>query len=103
MGDDGHAGPRSARGRRSSRILENVQWADWSPDGTRFLVVRDFGGMNRLEYPIGTPLYQTGGWIGHPRISPKGDLIAFADHPLQGDDSGALATVDLSGHVKVLR
>ena len=77
-------------------VLENVQWADWSPDGSNFLVVRDFGGMNRLEYPIGTPLYQTGGWIGHPRISPKGDLIAFADHPLQGDDSGALATVDLA-------
>ena len=83
-------------------VLENVQWADWSPDGSKFLVVRDFGGMNRLEYPIGTPVYQTGGWIGHPRISPKGDLIAFADHPLQGDDSGALATVDLSGHVKIL-
>ncbi len=71
-------------------VLEQVQWADWSPDGTGWLVVRDFGGMNRLEYPIGKPLYQTGGWIGHPRISPKGDLIAFADHPLQGDDSGAL-------------
>jgi Tol biopolymer transport system component len=83
-------------------VLENVQWADWSPDGSKFLVVRDFGGMNRLEYPIGTPLYQSGGWIGHPRISPKGDLIAFADHPLQGDDSGALATVDMSGHLKIL-
>ena len=83
-------------------VLENVQWADWSPDGSNFLVVRDFGGMNRLEYPIGKPVYQTGGWIGHPRISPKGDLIAFADHPLQGDDSGALAIVDLAGHVKIL-
>jgi len=79
-------------------VLENVQWADWSPDGSSFLVVRDFGGMNRLEYPIGKPLYQTGGWIGHPRISPKGDYIAFADHPLQGDDSGGLSIVDLAGH-----
>ncbi len=83
-------------------VLENVQWADWSPDGSTFAVVRDFGGMNRLEYPIGKPLYQTGGWIGHPRVSPKGDLIAFADHPLQGDDSGGLSVVDLSGHKKVL-
>jgi len=65
-------------------------------------VVRDFGGMNRLEYPIGKPLYQTGGWIGHPRVSPKGDLIAFADHPLQGDDSGGLSVVDLNGKKKVL-
>ncbi len=83
-------------------ILENVQWADWSPDGSSFLIVRDFGGMNRLEYPIGKPLYRTGGWIGHPRISSKGDLIAFADHPLQGDDRGTLSVVDLSGERKVL-
>ena len=83
-------------------VLENVQWADWSPDGSNFLVVRDFGGMNRLEYPIGKPLYQTGGWIGHPRVSPKGDFIAFADHPLQGDDSGGLSVVDLAGHKRKL-
>jgi len=83
-------------------VLENVQWADWSPDGSNFAVVRDFGGMNRLEFPIGKPLYQTGGWIGHPRVSPKGDLIAFADHPLQGDDSGGLSVVDLAGNKKVL-
>jgi len=83
-------------------VLENVQWADWSPDGSSFAVVRDFGGMNRLEYPIGKPLYETGGWIGHPRVSPKGDLIAFADHPLQGDDSGGLSIVDLNGKKKVL-
>ncbi len=83
-------------------VLENVQWADWSPDGSNFAVVRDFGGRNRLEYPIGKPLYQTGGWIGHPRVSPKGDLVAFADHPLQGDDSGALSVVDLNGNRKVI-
>ncbi len=56
--------------------------------------------MNRLEYPVGKVLYQTGGWIGHPRISPDGKLIAFADHPLQGDDSGSLSIVDLDGHYK---
>jgi Tol biopolymer transport system component len=83
-------------------VLEHVQWADWGPDGTNFLVVRDFGGMNQLEYPIGKPLYQTGSWIGHPRVSPKGDLIAFADHPVQGDDSGSLAVVDLSGKKRTL-
>ena len=83
-------------------VLENVQWADWSPDGTNFAVVRDSAGMNRLEYPIGKPLYQTGGWIGHPRVSPKGDLIAFADHPLQGDDSGSLALVDRDGNKRML-
>jgi len=83
-------------------VLEQVQWADWSADGNNLAVVRDVGGRNRLEYPIGKALYETGGWIGHPRVSPKGDLIAFIDHPVQGDDSGTLAVVDLAGHKQTL-
>jgi eukaryotic-like serine/threonine-protein kinase len=83
-------------------VLEQVQWADWAPDGVSLAVVRDFGGRNRLEFPIGKPLYETGGWIGNPRVSPKGDRIAFADHPQQGDDSGTLVLVDLAGNRKVL-
>lgn len=83
-------------------VLERVQWADWSADGSNLVVVRDFGGRNRLEYPVGKPLYETGGWIGHPRFSPKGDLIAFIDHPVQGDDSGSLAVIDMAGNKKTL-
>jgi Tol biopolymer transport system component len=83
-------------------VLERVQWADWGPDGSNLAVVRDSGGKNRLEYPIGKPLYETGGWIGHPRVSPKGDLIAFLDHSIQGDDAGSVAMVDLKGNKKVL-
>jgi eukaryotic-like serine/threonine-protein kinase len=83
--------------------VENVQWADWGPDANSLAVVRDVGGRNRLEYPIGKVLYETGGeWISHPRVSPKGDLVAFLDHPLQGDDEGSLAVVDLSGHKRKL-
>ena len=78
-------------------VLEHVQWADWSPDGSNLAVVRDYGGRNRLEYPIGKVLYETGGWISHPRVSPGGDRVAFLDHPVQGDDSGSLALVDLNG------
>jgi serine/threonine protein kinase/Tol biopolymer transport system component len=83
-------------------VLENVQWADWSPDGATLAVVREVSGRNRLEYPIGKVLYETGGWISNPRVSPKGDLIAFMDHPLQGDTIGAVAVVDLSGHERAV-
>ncbi|MGA2360506.1 MAG: protein kinase [Terriglobales bacterium] len=83
-------------------VVEGVQWADWSPDGTNFAIVRDMGGQNRLEYPIGKVLYQTAGWISHMRISPQGDLIAFIDHPARRDDAGSVATVDLMGHKKTL-
>ena len=83
-------------------VMDNVQWADWSPDGTSLAVVRDVGGHNRLEYPIGKVLYDTVGWIGNPRVSPKGDSIAFVDHPLQGDTIGSVALVDMQGHKKTL-
>jgi len=83
-------------------VLEHVQWADWSPDGSNFAVVREFGGLTRLEYPIGKVLYQTGGWLSHPRVSPKGDLVAFIEHPVRRDDAGMIATVDLSSKKKIL-
>jgi WD40 repeat protein len=83
-------------------IVEQVQWADWSPDGNTVAIVRDVDGRNRLEYPPAKVLYETGGWIGEPRVSPKGDSIAFLDHPIQGDDGGSLAVVDLAGNKKVL-
>jgi Tol biopolymer transport system component len=92
----------SLNGGAPRQILENVQWADWSPDGANLAVVRDVAGRNRLEFPIGKVLYETSGWIGHPRISPKGDQIAFMDHPLLGDDSGTVAVIDLAGSRKVL-
>ena len=83
-------------------VLENVQWADWSPDGTNFAVVREFAGQSRLEYPIGKVLYQTGGWISHPRVSPNNDMVAFIEHPVRRDDAGFIAVVDLTGKKKVL-
>ncbi|HYN16022.1 MAG TPA: protein kinase [Terriglobales bacterium] len=83
-------------------VVEQVQWADWSPDGANLAIVRDAGGKNRLEYPVGKLLYETGGWISHPRVSPKGDMVAFLDHPGQGDDSGSIAVVDLNGKKKTL-
>jgi Tol biopolymer transport system component/predicted Ser/Thr protein kinase len=80
-------------------VLEDVEWADWSPDGSNLAVVRNVGGRDRLEYPIGKVLYETsGGWISYPRVSPKGDVVAFMDHPNQGDDGGSVAVVDVAGH-----
>ena len=56
----------------------------------------------RLEYPAGHVLYRTTGWISHPRFSPRGDQIAFLDHPMWRDDRGSLAVFDLEGHAKTL-
>jgi serine/threonine protein kinase len=78
-------------------LLDDVEDADWSPDGSSLAVVHDVGGKSRLEYPVGKVLYETAGWISNPRFSPKGDLIAFIDHSLLGDDGGTVSTVTLSG------
>jgi eukaryotic-like serine/threonine-protein kinase len=83
-------------------LLKNALWADWSPDGKELAVVRAVGATNRLEFPVGKVLYETGGWISHPRFSPKGDKIAFLNHPVWPDDRGSVDVVDLSGNRKVL-
>ena len=83
-------------------ILENVEWADWAPDGSTLAVVHEVNGRKQLEFPVGKALYQADGWIGNPRISPNAGLIAFIDHPQPRDDGGSVATVDLSGKKTVL-
>ena len=68
-------------------ILENVNDADWSPDGSTLAVTRTVGGKNRIEYPIGTVRYESDGLSPQLlRIAPKGDLIAFFEHDNQAGD-----------------
>ncbi len=74
-------------------VLDGVEAADWSPDGSALAVVREVRGKERLEFPVGKVLYETAGWISHPRVSPKGDLVAFLDHPIARDDGGSVAVV----------
>ncbi|HKD17930.1 MAG TPA: protein kinase [Thermoanaerobaculia bacterium] len=78
-------------------LLEDVGWADFAPDGTSFAVVHAPQYRYRLEFPVGKTLYETAGFISYPRVSPKGDAVAFFDHPLFGDDRGSVAIVDLAG------
>jgi len=58
-------------------ILEDVHFADWSPDGERLAVVHQVGRKNRVEFPIGTVLFEFPGFIGRPRFSRDGDRILF--------------------------
>ncbi|HTY40661.1 MAG TPA: protein kinase [Thermoanaerobaculia bacterium] len=60
-------------------LLEGVLFADWSPDGKSLAVVRDAGRTQRLEYPIGTTVYECEPWINWPHVSPDGAWIAFRD------------------------
>ena len=78
-------------------MADGVQEADWAPDGTTLMIVRDAGGKSRIEFPLGKILYETSGHVSYARLSPKGDRIAFLDHPFPLDDAGTVAVIDLAG------
>jgi eukaryotic-like serine/threonine-protein kinase len=85
------------------QVEDNVTAADWTSDGKRLAVVRAKPGFEELEFPIGNVLYQTTGGIASPRISPKGDLIAFLEQPLGSSGAvGSVATVDTKGNKRAL-
>jgi eukaryotic-like serine/threonine-protein kinase len=81
--------------------LEKVEDADWSPDGKELAVVHEVAGRSQLELPIGKVLYESVGWLSHPRVSPDGALVAFFDHPRRYDNRGTLVVVDRSGKKKM--
>jgi Tol biopolymer transport system component len=83
-------------------VLENVREADWSPDGSDLAVIREVGGKDRLEFPVGKVLCETGGYLSDLRFSPRGDRIAYFEHPVKWDDRGLVAVVDLQGKKTVL-
>ncbi|MFN2454288.1 MAG: BTAD domain-containing putative transcriptional regulator [Pyrinomonadaceae bacterium] len=93
---------RMVDGGSAGKLPDTVQWADWSPDGRSLAIVRDVAGRNHLEFPAGQVLYETSGWISHPRFSPAGDAIAFIDHPALDDDGGEIAIVNFEGHKETL-
>jgi Tol biopolymer transport system component len=91
-------------GGAAREVLEDVDEADWSPDGTQFMVVHQVSGRQRLEYPIGRVLYEAKppGGISSPQLSPRGDQIAFVDKLFSYDDPGSVAVVDLQGRKTTL-
>jgi serine/threonine protein kinase/dipeptidyl aminopeptidase/acylaminoacyl peptidase len=77
-------------------IAEHVREADWGPDGERLAIIRDVDGRDRLEFPMGTVLYEAPGYLSDLRVSPAGDRVAFFEHPVKYDDRGDVAVVDLA-------
>ncbi len=78
-------------------VLEEIEAADWAPDGGSLAVARDGGGRRRLEFPAGKVLYETAGWISGVSVSPDGRRVAFWNHPLRGDNLGSLDVIEADG------
>lgn len=73
-------------------VEQNVMSADWAPDG-QLAIARMLDGTTRLEFPPGSVRHQTSGWISSVRVSPRGDFVAFLEHPLRHDNRGTLKLV----------
>jgi dipeptidyl aminopeptidase/acylaminoacyl peptidase len=82
-------------------VVEHVEGADWAPDGNSLAVIRNEAGRYRLEYPVGKMLYEAT-YLGNVRVSPRGDLVAFSNHPLLGDNRGDVEIIDRSGKRRTL-
>ncbi|HLJ50335.1 MAG TPA: protein kinase [Bryobacteraceae bacterium] len=89
----------SISGGETRPLLNNVLRADWSPDGTSMAVLRRVNDLYRLEYPIGTVLWDKLTWPLYAiRISPDGKYVAYV---VQGQGSSlAMGYVDRSGKRK---
>ena len=79
-------------------VMNKVEFADWGPDGT-MAVTLDTGLGDRLEYPIGTPLYQAPGPVHQIRVSPDGRWVAFQEL-VRG--KSAIAVIDRTKQKKTL-
>ena len=80
-------------------VLRGVREADWAPDGERIAIIREAGGEDRLEFPLGKVIARSAGYLSDVRVSPRGDRVAFFDHPQKWDDRGFVHVADLDGKV----
>ena len=92
----------SLAGGSPRELLKDVQLADWSPDGATLAIVRLAEGRSRVEFGVGKVIYQTSDRIGALRISPRGDLIGFAERPPGFAGGWSVGIADLKGKKKIL-
>ena len=91
----------SVGGGSPREVTENVQEADWSPDGSQLAITRSMADHDQLEYPIGKVVLSSprGSYISDIRVAPDGRRIAMFSHPFRYDDRGYVQIVDLAGAI----
>jgi serine/threonine protein kinase/Tol biopolymer transport system component len=67
----------SISGGQMRPLLDNIDAADWSPDGSTLAVMREGDDEVTIEYPIGTVLAKGRFGLETIRISPDGKRVAY--------------------------
>ncbi len=88
----------SISGGQPRPLLEDVRFADFSPDGSEMAVVRRVDGKVRLEYPVGKVLYESPWILADVRVSPDGERVATASFGGSGS-SIEIGAIDRAGKV----
>ena len=87
-----------AGGGAPRELLEDVEGADWAPDGTASPSSATVDGRRSARVPDrATSSTRPPAGSAIRAFPPTGDLVAFLEHPVRGDDRGSVAVVDLSG------
>ncbi len=92
---------KALRGGGSQVLSDGALGADWGPNEKLCLVTRQ-NSTYSIQYPAGHPVYTSTSWIDALRVSPRGDQIAFLEHPIPEDDGGRVMLVSASGKSQVL-
>ena len=90
----------SASGGTPRELAENVSAADWAPDGVSLAALSVAGSKQRVEYPLGTPIYESPSRAFLIRVSPSGDSVAFFE--LDASGLWSVVVVDRSGQRQIL-
>ena len=83
-------------------VASRIVCSDWSPDGKQLAVVRFEERETHIEFPLGKILYRTASQLSCLRVSRDGNLIAFIEHPVRGDDGGDIRVLSMDGRVRTL-
>ncbi len=60
-------------------IADEVEAADWAPDGNSLAVLRNLGSKFVVEFPSGKAIYSAGSLLTGVRVSPDGKRVALTE------------------------
>ena len=83
-------------------IAKDIYSATWAADGKELIVARRAGDKNKIEWPIGKAIYETGNMLVQTRLSADGNWLAFAERPQGMSSYWTLAVINKSGEKRVI-